>query len=196
MRCKSLRRFSDEAIGVVYPIYGHRPPKLVERFLREVTLDTPYLYIIPTYGARHANAVEIASDICREAGKAPAYIRTLLMADNYLPAFDMDEQRALDKDVDGQLAGIKADLAARKHYIEPVTDATGRRTRTSSSTKPRCPRTRSPAWCTPRRSASAAACARGSAPAGAYAWKTGGRASTTQTARAASPVPTPARSGR
>ena len=123
MRCKSLRRFSDEAIGVVYPIYGHRPPKLVERFLREVTLDTPYLYIIPTYGARHANAVEIASDICREAGKAPAYIRTLLMADNYLPAFDMDEQRALDKDVDGQLAGIKADLAARKHYIEPVTDA-------------------------------------------------------------------------
>ena len=123
MRCKSLRRFADEAIGVVYPIYGHRPPELVERFLREVTLDTPYLYIIPTYGARHANAVEIVSDICRDSGKTPAYIHTLLMADNYLPAFDMDEQRAIDKDVDGQLAEIKADIAARKHYIEPVTDA-------------------------------------------------------------------------
>lgn len=123
MRCGCLRRFSDEAIGVVYPIYGHRPPEIVQRFLREVTLDTPYLYIIPTYGARHANAVDIVSDICREAGKAPAYIHTLLMVDNYLPAFDMDEQRAMDKHVDAQLTEIKSDIAARRHYIEPVTDA-------------------------------------------------------------------------
>ncbi len=118
-----LRHFSDDAIGIVYPIFGHRPPELVRRFLREVTLDTPYLYIIPTYGARHANAVDIVSDICREAGKTPAYIHTLLMVDNYLPAFDMDEQRAMDKHVDEQLAGIKADIGAGKHYIEPVTDA-------------------------------------------------------------------------
>lgn len=123
MRCKSLRRFADETIGVVYPIYGHRPPEMVQRFLRETTLDTPYLYIIPTYGARHANAVDIVSDICREAGKAPAYIHTLLMVDNYLPAFDMDEQRAVDKHVEEQLAEIKADIAARRQYIEPVTDA-------------------------------------------------------------------------
>ena len=122
MRCKSLRRFADETIGVVYPIYGHRPPEMVQRFLREVTLDTPYLYIIPTYGARHANAVDIVSDICRASGKAPAYIHTLLMVDNYLPAFDMDGQRALDKHVDAQLAEIKADIAGRKRYIEPVTD--------------------------------------------------------------------------
>lgn len=59
MRCGCLRRFSDETTGVVYPIFGHRPPEMVQRFLREVTLETPYLYIIPTYGARHANAVDI-----------------------------------------------------------------------------------------------------------------------------------------
>ena len=47
---------------------------------------------------------------------------TLLMVDNYLPAFDMDEQRAMDKHVDEQLAGIKADISARRQYIEPVTD--------------------------------------------------------------------------
>lgn len=122
MRCSCLRRFSDETIGVVYPIFGHRPPELVQRFLREVELDTPYLYIIPTYGARHANAVDIVSDICRASGKTPAYVHTLLMVDNYLPAFDMDEQRAMDKHVDEQLAGIKADISARRQYIEPVTD--------------------------------------------------------------------------
>lgn len=123
MRCGCLRRFSDETIGVVYPIFGHRPPEMVQRFLREVTLETPYLYIIPTYGARHANAVDIVSDSCRSSGKAPAYIHTLLMVGNYLPAFDMDEQRAEDKHVEEQLAEIKADIAARRRYIEPVTDS-------------------------------------------------------------------------
>ena len=123
MRRSCLRRFADEAIGVVYPIFGHRPPELVQRFLREVELDTPYLYIVPTYGRRPGTAVEIVRDICRSAGKSPAYIRTLLMADNYLPAFDMDEERGIDKHVDEQLAAIKADVAARLRFTESVTDS-------------------------------------------------------------------------
>ena len=122
MRCSCLRRFSDETIGVVYPIFGHRPPELVQRFLREVELDTPYLYIIPTYGARHANAVDIVLDICRASGKTPAYVHTLLMVDNYLPAFDMDEQRKMDKNVQGQLDAILSDLKERREMISPVTD--------------------------------------------------------------------------
>ena len=118
----NMTRFSDDSMGVVYPVFGHRPPEMVREFLERVELYTPYLYIIPTYGARHANAVEIVSDICKKAGKRPAYIHTLLMVDNYLPAFDMDAQRMLDKRVDAQIGEIKADIAARRKYIEPVTD--------------------------------------------------------------------------
>ena len=60
----------------------------------------------------------------RAVGVEPAYISTLLMVDNWLPSFDMDEQRALEpsKNIDANLARIKTDLAERKHWIEPVTD--------------------------------------------------------------------------
>ena len=46
-----------------------------------------------------------------------------MMADNWLPSFDMDEQKRLDKGVDAHLAQIAADIAAWKHWIAPVTDA-------------------------------------------------------------------------
>ena len=44
------------------------------------------------------------------------------MADNFLPAFDMDQQRLLDKKVENQILKIKQDLKEDKNYISPVTD--------------------------------------------------------------------------
>lgn len=41
------------------------------------------------------------------------------MVDNFLPAFDMNEQRAIDKKVDEQIAVALADVAARKHEMKP-----------------------------------------------------------------------------
>ena len=45
------------------------------------------------------------------------------MADNWLPSFDMDEQKKLDKGVEEHLSQIAADVAARKRWTAPVTDA-------------------------------------------------------------------------
>lgn len=117
-------RYADDAIGIVYPIYGHLMPTMVREFIERAAFDTPYFYFICTYGCRHANAAELAEEAARAAGIEPAYISTLLMVDNWLPNFDMDEQRALipEKRIDENLARIKADVAARRHWIEPVTD--------------------------------------------------------------------------
>lgn len=116
--------YADDAIGIVYPIYGHMMPDMVRRFIGRATFDTPYLYFICTYGNRHANATELCVESARAAGLEPAYVSTLLMVDNWLPNFDMDEQRACipEKRIDENLARIKADVAARKRWIEPVSD--------------------------------------------------------------------------
>lgn len=125
MRREGELAFADDAIGIVYPIYGHMMPSMVRQFVERATFDTPYLYLVPTYGCRHANAVELAQEQMRAVGAEPAYISTLLMVDNWLPNFDMDEQRALipQKHIDENIARIKADVAARRHWIEPVSDA-------------------------------------------------------------------------
>ena len=54
----------------------------------------------------------------------PSYIATLLMVNNWLPQFDMDEQRAHlpEKHVGENLSRIKTDVMARHRWIEPVNE--------------------------------------------------------------------------
>ena len=114
--------FEAERIGIAAPVYGHEMPQMVKEFIRRAEFRTEYLYLILTYGNRHANAVELAERVFREAGKKADYIRTLLMADNFLPAFDMKQQAALDKHVEEQLAEIRGDIEAKTRKIEEVTE--------------------------------------------------------------------------
>ena len=53
-----------------------------------------------------------------------SYASTLLMVDNWLPNFDMNEQRKMlpQKHVEENLARISAGVADRKEWIEPVTE--------------------------------------------------------------------------
>lgn len=116
--------FADEAIGIVYPIYGHMMPRMVRQFIERARLETPYFYVVATYGNRHANAVELAQEECRAAGLDVAYATTLQMVDNWLPAFDMNEQCASagEKRIDENLKRIRSDVMARRRWIEPVSD--------------------------------------------------------------------------
>ena len=115
--------FSADTIGIVTPIYGHEVPPMVKEFLRKATFRTDYFYMILTYGNRHGGAAELAKQLCDECGIDVQYINILWMVDNWLPSFDMNEQKAIDKKVDEQIAAIRADLSARKAMLAPVTDA-------------------------------------------------------------------------
>ena len=115
--------FEADEIGIVYPIYGHMPPYMVRQFIQKAKLKAGYKFAVLTYGARKCDAVEIWDGISRKAGNAFDYINTIVMVDNWLPSFDMDEQKRIDKKVEEQIAAIRADLSARKVKTAPVTDA-------------------------------------------------------------------------
>lgn len=115
--------FSGESIGVVAPIYGHELPSMVKGFLKKTAFHTDYFYLILTYGNRHGGAAELAQKYCTACGIAPDYINVIVMVDNWLPSFDMEEQKQLDKQVEKHLATILEDLRAHKKAVSPVTEA-------------------------------------------------------------------------
>lgn len=114
--------YQAEKIGVVCPVFGHEVPAPVREFLQEAEFHTPYFYMILTYGNRHGGAVELAQNMLEESGIHPAYINVLLMVDNFLPSFDMDKQKTLDKKVEEHIERIRKDLQNGRQYIAPVTE--------------------------------------------------------------------------
>lgn len=114
--------FSAEQIGVVAPIYGHEVPPMVKEFLRKAKFHTDYFYMVLTYGNRHGGAAELAYLLCRSCGIRLSYINVLMMVDNWLPGFDMEEQSKLEKNVEEHLAEIAADIQNHRKMISPVTD--------------------------------------------------------------------------
>lgn len=114
--------FSAPKIGIICPVIGHELPPIVQDFLKAATFETNYFYMILTYGHHHGGASELAYKFCQTCGITPQYINVLLMADNWLPDFDMDEQRKIDKKVDAQIVAIYQDIKAEKKAISPVTD--------------------------------------------------------------------------
>lgn len=114
--------FEAECIGIVCPVYGHEVPTMVQEFLKKASFKTKYFYMVLTYGNRHGGAAELAEELCKESGLRPDYINVLLMVDNWLPSFDMEEQMLIDKKVEEHLSEIKEDIQNRKRMIAKVTD--------------------------------------------------------------------------
>ena len=119
---KTDRHYQTDAIGIVVPLYEFDLPRPVEQFIAESTFDTDYFYIISTYGMHNGGIAERVSARLEAAGRHVDYYNTVIMADNALQVFDMAEQIALDpeKKIDEQLAAVRADIDARKHYIQPA----------------------------------------------------------------------------
>lgn len=114
--------YRGDKIGIVCPIFGHEMPKIVKEFLKNSRFETDYFYILLTYGNRHGGASELAKEYAESIGIHPAYINVILMADNFLPRFDMEEQKNRDKKVDEQISRIREDIDKKKVYVSPVTE--------------------------------------------------------------------------
>lgn len=79
--------------------------------------------MILTYGNRHGGAAELAKKLCDDCGITVNYINVIMMVDNWLPSFDMNEQLKMNKRIDERMAVILADPNGKTDMIPDVTDA-------------------------------------------------------------------------
>lgn len=121
LRCENLD-FEDEKIGIVCPIHAGDAPGIVIDFLRKASFKTDYFYIVMTYGNDHSDAAECTERVGKEFGIKIDYINTVKMVDNFLPVFDMDEQRMMDKKIDEQISVILDEIAIKTCKIPKATE--------------------------------------------------------------------------
>lgn len=116
---KSNLSYEADEIGFVFPDYAAAAPVIVREFLQKAKFNAPYMFTVITFGNASVNVSEYWDKFAKEHGVCFNYIKPILMVDNYLPVFDMNEQMRIDKHTDENLAAIIADLTAHKNYIEP-----------------------------------------------------------------------------
>ena len=107
----------DDAIGLIFPVFGLSVPPLILDFIKKVELKSDYLFAILTYGTYDAGAVSQLIQAGDEYGKKFAYINALHMQENYLPGFAMEKQKAPSHQAEKTTA-IVEDIANRKNMVK------------------------------------------------------------------------------
>lgn len=114
--------YEDETIGIIAPDYAAELPQIVRRFLQTAQFKTKYLYAIITYGKADSIVSEWVFNFGKENNLHFNYVNTLLMVDNYLPSFDMEEEKTIDKKIPEQIQTIKEDINNKKEFVKPSTE--------------------------------------------------------------------------
>ncbi|HBN07119.1 MAG TPA: 4Fe-4S ferredoxin [Cyanobacteria bacterium UBA8530] len=111
--------FEDESIGFVFPCYSFGLPRMVLDFLKKSKLKASYYFGVMTYGNMAGSGLSHLEEISGQVGIKFNYTAEILMADNYLPMFKMEDQSVKDSnaDIEKNLEEIALDIAARKNKL-------------------------------------------------------------------------------
>ncbi len=115
--------FENEAIGIIIPLYCLNPPKMVREFLSRAEFHTEYLFAVATYGNLAGASMQELQKLVRSYGYQFHYMNTLLMVDNFLPNFEINEEISLlkKKKTEECLEKIVKDIRSHRHYIPKPT---------------------------------------------------------------------------
>ena len=105
----------DDAIGIIYPVYGLTAPEIVKRYIKDCHLKAEYIFVIGTYGNEDGATLHVMKKLLESNGNQADYYETLLMVDNYLPGFEMRDQvsRLEEKGTERELTRIVEEVNRR-----------------------------------------------------------------------------------
>ncbi len=110
--------FTDEKIGIVFPLYSHIVPPYIEDYLKKAKFNCKYLFAIITYGIYDGAISNHLLEISNKYNHKFNYINTIKMVDSWLPGFKMDTQvkNISKKNIEEKLSIIKTDINNNVNY--------------------------------------------------------------------------------
>lgn len=114
------RHYKAERIGIVCPLFEFEIPSLVKDFIQDSEFEAGYFYLVVTYGMHHGGVAGCTHAWLESIGKPADYVNTIIMHDNALIVFDMDQQRSVEaeKQVDAHIDAIRSDIAAKRAMVQ------------------------------------------------------------------------------
>ena len=111
--------FEDEAIGFVFPCYAFGPPRIVSDFIQKSKFKASYFFAIMTYGNMAASGLRHMEKVGRDAGIQFNYTNEILMIDNYLPVFKIEDQlkKESSKEIEEKLDQLVSDIKSRQKKL-------------------------------------------------------------------------------
>ncbi|MFW2491665.1 EFR1 family ferrodoxin [Clostridium chromiireducens] len=111
--------FEDEAIGFVFPCHGSGMARLVANFIRKSQFKAKYFFAIMTYGSLSFSSLRHIERVGSEVGIKFNYTNEILMVDNYLPVFKMENEitKKDSKRIEEKLNNIINDIEIKKNMI-------------------------------------------------------------------------------
>lgn len=110
--------FTDDKIGIVFPLYAWSMPPYVVEFIKKAKFHCDYLFAVTTYGIYSAGVASHVLSIAEEAGHSFDYINRIRMVDNFLPTFKMSSEikNESKKEIEKHIKEIKADIDHSKKW--------------------------------------------------------------------------------
>ena len=98
-------QIEDDKVGIIYPIYSLSVPLIVKQYLEKCIIKANYVFVIATYGFTSGGSLHEMRKILDKNGNHADYYESLLMIDNFLPFFDINQQinSIKDKNIENRL---------------------------------------------------------------------------------------------
>lgn len=109
--------FKDEKIGIIFPTYGLSVPNIVKEFMKKITLISPYIFIIMTYGNNNGNATKWITSFAKKHNINISYSNSIKMIGNHIPIVNINKEKSLDKNIEENLNHLINDINNNKKYI-------------------------------------------------------------------------------
>ncbi|MDR2839964.1 MAG: EFR1 family ferrodoxin [Paludibacter sp.] len=104
--------FKDDIIGFVTPCYGFAVPSIVCRFMEKHTFEADYFFAVMSYGNILAAGLSEFEKLANKSNIKLNYTNEMLMVDNYLPGFKVEDQlaKAPSRKIDEHIKTIVEDI--------------------------------------------------------------------------------------